>query len=613
MPVSDIGHALQLAKDVKAREEDILIQLAVLRDRIRQDGLPNLTPILPALLHLDGKPYSLQEYPHFESAFSTVFTPETLWITARQVAKTKTVTARGVLVPACIPNYKVLFIAPLFEQTRRLSTLHVKPYIDGSPIRSMLIDTTSDQNVLQRSYRNGSLLVFSFCTLTADRVRGLSRMDEIDYDEIQDLDEAHIPIIRETATASEYETFRYAGTPKTDENVISRLHARSSKAEWCIICRACNKLNVPRLSHDMEKMIGPFREDISPERPGLLCANPACRRFIYPRDGMWVHEHKERALKFPGYHVPQPVLTLHCTKPNKWATLRGKMESYGQTRFINEVLGEAHGTGTQLVTEEQLLASCDTSRINRPDDPRLCVPPPGLYEMISVGVDWGGGGEDEVSFTVITVCGIDRHGVVHVLWAKKLLMSDHFEEALIVREIVRLFGADTCNADYNGSGVVRDSILLNSGVPASRVLPMEYIPGKWNELVRYVDVGPREPRPYYKINRTRTILYLCGGIRTGKVKFFADDYRDEESPGLLRDFLALTENKVQADRGGTIYFIGRISGRPDDFVHATNYAAVMLWHATKKWPKFDLYKNWKPTEQQIRLLEPENPDWFGSE
>jgi hypothetical protein len=37
-------------------------------------------------------------------------------------------------------------------------------------------------------------------------------------------------------------------------------------------------------------------------------------------------------------------------------------------------------------------------------------------------------------------------------------------------------------------------------------------------------------------------------IKFGKIRFFQDDYENKDNPGLMRDFLALTENKFENAR-----------------------------------------------------------------
>jgi hypothetical protein len=61
-----------------------------------------------------------------------------------------------------------------------------------------------DQNlVLQRSFKNNSMMLFSFALLDSDRVRGVSA-DRVCIDEVQDMDPDHVPIIQETMSYSKW-------------------------------------------------------------------------------------------------------------------------------------------------------------------------------------------------------------------------------------------------------------------------------------------------------------------------------------------------------------------------------------------------------------------------
>jgi hypothetical protein len=134
--------------------------------------------------------------------------------TGRQVGKSTSEAADGIVQAACVPNFKILYMTPLFEQVRRLSSNHVKKFINQSPVRRLMIGTSKDASVLQKTLANGSILQFSFGALDVGRVRGVTA-DFIKYDEVQDMDSAHFPVIGEAMSHSRWSLTQYAGTPKT--------------------------------------------------------------------------------------------------------------------------------------------------------------------------------------------------------------------------------------------------------------------------------------------------------------------------------------------------------------------------------------------------------------
>ena len=118
--------------------------------------------------------------------------------------------SHGVMIANCIPYFRILYVTPLYEQIRRFSNNYVRTFIDRSPIKSLWSGTNTENSVLQRSFKNLSMMIFSFALMDADRVRGVS-CDCINYDEVQDLDPDHMPIIRETMSHSAYGMEKFTG------------------------------------------------------------------------------------------------------------------------------------------------------------------------------------------------------------------------------------------------------------------------------------------------------------------------------------------------------------------------------------------------------------------
>jgi len=151
--------------------------------KLAQSGrLPNFAPLLPMVLTLDGKPYSLENHFQFETLFYTRMPKSMVLKTGRQVGKSTVGSAHGVITCTSIPYFRTLYITPLFEQVRRLSNNYVRPFIEQSPLRTLWLGTNTENSVLQRSFRNYSMMQFSFALLDADRVRGV-KADKLVIDE----------------------------------------------------------------------------------------------------------------------------------------------------------------------------------------------------------------------------------------------------------------------------------------------------------------------------------------------------------------------------------------------------------------------------------------------
>lgn len=579
-------------------------RLARFADHVAQRGLPTLEPLLPVLLSLKGKPFTLENHQPFGPWFRTDLPYKRVVKAGRQVAKSTNQAADGIVFSNAVPNTTILFVTPLFEQVRRFSANYVRPFIDESPVKALFCDSTTENSVLQRSFLNRSRLVFSYAFLNADRTRGINA-DRLKIDELQDMDVEHIPVISETMSHSEWEIMDLSGTPKSLDNAVEVHFQQSSQAEWFVKCDACGHWNVPSVEFDLLKMIGPWREDIGPARPGTVCAR--CGRPINPRAGYWVHRHPERRHTFAGYHIPQLIMPLHFASARKWAELLAKQQNLAPHLFFNEVLGESYDAGSRLVTVTDIEnAAC----LPWTNDPRAAVPGPEVmarlrhYTALALGVDWGGGGKKGVSYTTLSLAGLrGNDGSIDVLWGRRLLTPhDHILEAQQVMQVVQAVDPAIIAHDYTGAGALRETILVQtSPTVLSRLMPVYYVRAATHNLVNYVPETPTHPRKHWQVDRTRSLLLLAGAIRLGLVRFFQNDYESEENPGLLRDFLALIDEKIETGLAAGTYVIRKQEGRSDDFAFATNQACVALWHAQQAWP--DLANRIpQPTPMQLAAM-----------
>ena len=91
------------------------------------------------------------------------------------------------------------------------------------------------------------------------------------------------------------------------------------------------------------------------------------------------------------------------------------------------------------------------------------------------------------------------------------------------------------------------------------------------------------PRGFYYVDKARSLQLLCSLIRLGAIRFFKYDYKSSEEPGLIREFMAIREEKIETV-SGQVYRISRRPGKSCDFVDATNYASLGIWHTNNRWP-----------------------------
>lgn len=599
----DVSSLPVLSKDEIFRELRHLENLTV-SGRIR-----SLVPLLPLMLNLEGSPYSLRDHFPFEGLFDLWMPRKMVLKTGRQVSKSTSIAAHGVVTCASHPNFKILYVTPLYEQIRRFSNNYVNPFIVQSPIKNLLVNTQTDKSVLQRSFINNSIMHFSYALLSADRTRGI-KADKIAYDEVQDLDANHIPIINETMSHSKWSLTQFTGTPKTRDNTLEGLWQRSSQAEWFTPCSACKHDNIATLDHDLMKMIGPFNKRISRSRPAIRCAK--CDKRIDPRNGFWVHKYPSRRLKFVGYHVPQVIMPIHYTDPDKWSELLAKMNGVGNITkaiFYNEVLGESCDESTKLVTKTDLeKAGCLDANTEE-----NAVRAMGAYQFRVLAIDWGGGGEEGVSFTTLALLGLLPNGTVHVIYGKRLLTPhDHLAEASECLRVFKKFNCQIIAHDYTGAGNLREQFLVQSGaVGIDQLIPVHYVRSAKHNIMTFVPATVQHPRNTWRVDKARSLQLVATCVKLGTLKFFKYDYKSDDEPGLLHDFLALYENKVPTNYGSDIYTIQRNPNFSDDFAQAVNIGCCGLWQMTDTWPRFNDAKYVLDAQQTAAMGTYEDPGEYG--
>jgi len=528
-----------------------------------------LSPILH-FLTLHGKPYSLARHFAMNPMFDLDMPRRSLWKTGRQLSKSTSLAANDILRCVTVPYFDVLFITPLYEQIRRLSGNYVKRFLDESKfIRNNFIDGTCSDTVFQRSFNTFSTMYFSFAYLDCERVRGIA-CDKLDIDEAQNIDFEFLPVMRECMSASDWRVTQFSGTPKTLDNTLEKLWQLGSQAEWVMKCESCGHWNIPNTSHGVMKMIG---------KETIVCAK--CTRPLNPYSGHWEHAFPEKRTSFVGRHVPQIIMPFHYADPRKWKLLTYKMEHDPQYVFQNEVLGESCDLGHKLITYDELREVCVLNK----NDPHIAADLRNKYHMLVMGVDWGGKGLKEVSYTTVAIMGLlPEGGPLHVIYAERLSRAlDDIEEAKILLNYYKMFGCYWFAHDYGGSGSVKEILMVQQGLPLDRIMPLHYVPGSTQGILTYKPPGGGRVRHYYSLEKARSLLVMITALKTEQI--LLPQY-DDDSKEVLDDLLNLIEDKFSTNRGADVYVIGRNPSAPDDFAHSVNYASVAIYHSCDRWPSF---------------------------
>jgi len=582
--------------------------LSMVRALAEARRLPTYEPILPLILSLRGKPYTLNEHFQFSPLFRTRRPKNTIYVCGRQVGKSFGLASSNIAVSAATPHFTSLYIAPLFEQTRKFSSLVVQPFIHESPVRNLWMGTNTVDSVLQRTFRNGARMLYSFANVDAGRVRGTSGVNLCEFDEADDIEPTVVPIIQETMAADKfYEMSLFAGTPKATDGPLMRQYEKSSQAEWWIPCTHCTTNGKPTWNiccseYHLEKMLGPLRYDISPTNPALICYK--CRKPVHSDLGHWEHRYRDRRWNYAGYHIPQPIIPLHYGYVNKWAALLSKQQNRSASQFANEVLGEARDSGHKLLSATELKSACSLPWKNIPDEPD-----PRVFERLKeyktrvLAVDWGGGGEDGISYTVFALIGFLPDGSIEIPWGKRFLGTDHIGEA---HEAMRWFTKLRCDMfthDYGGAGTLRETFLIQAGMPLARNMPIQYTGSSRQDLLVPIPASETNHRAHWRLDKTRALHYTIAAIRLGRIRFFQHDRVDNDNIGLVEDFLQLVEHRTKLEiAGGDMYRIQSNGRGPDDFAQAVNIGVMATWYHNDAWPNFAQEASMQLTLAQMQAI-----------
>jgi len=249
---------------------------------------------------------------------------------------------------------------------------------------------------------------------------------------------------------------------------------------------------------------------------------------------------------------------MHYGNREKWQILLNKRAGKGNTQthvYHNEVCGESSDSGSRIVTETDIKNACVLPWKNVFEDAKSQQ---GRYKYRILACDWGGGGEKGVSFTKFAVLGLTHQGNIDVIYGvKSLTPHDHLREARIALNLSAAFNCIAIAHDYSGAGALRETFIVQAGYPLARIIPCSYVRAAAGTIMKHVPPTMQRPREYWQIDKTRSLQLTCQQIKNGGLRFFEYDYVDSDDEGLLRDFLALVEEKQDSRFGVDTYAIIR--------------------------------------------------------
>lgn len=313
-----------------------------------------------------------------------------LLVTARQVEKSTLLGNTALTYSCLVPGHRALYVSPSATQTKTFSNDRLKEPIETSDILKAYTTTRLSMNVFEKQFINWAKITLRYAFLNADRVRGIPAWMLL-LDEIQDIIADNIPVIEQcTGHAPEkWKRFRYAGTPKSLDNVIEYYRSRlSTQGEWVVPCDSCgSKGGAGRYWNILgEKNIG---------KEFLICER--CGKRLNPQhnDAQWAFMVKwdPKNAPFESYRIPQLMVPW-----KKWSEILLDYKRYPRNQFYNEVLGLSFDSGMRPLTISQVREQC-RPEVSMDPDALVRYEALGHTQDIFAGIDWGCYSEDTRTLT----------------------------------------------------------------------------------------------------------------------------------------------------------------------------------------------------------------------
>lgn len=153
--------------------------------------------------------------------------------------------------------------------------------------------------------------------------------------------------------------------------------------------------------------------------------------------------------------------------------------------------------------------------------------------------------------------------------------------------------------------------MVTAGLPISMILPVSYIRAGSGSIMRWKPPSDATgQRGYYQVDKARSLVLACQLIRHKQMQFFEYDFINADHPGLLHDFLSLTEDRVNSRTGTDIFTVIRdeLAG-PDDFAQAVNIGMCSLFYRAERWPDLAALTNLTLDPETLAKLMPPDANW----
>ncbi len=391
---------------------------------------------------LDGRALRFKNRDYLRLIYDADIT-DGLLMCGRQVEKSTTFSVQIANWTLLTPFFRGLYFAPLNEQVKmfsedRLGRLFT--YSQNDIIKKTFLDSTTKQNVFNKSFLNGSLVYLRHCYEQGDNIRGISA-NGVFGDEIQDIDIDALPVIKETQAHAldlgpGVRVTWYSGTPKTFSNTIQQLWDQSNQCEWVVRCIHCG----------CDQILGV--KNLTPTKFICRKCGKELTQFNISKNARWI-KMNPKSSKW-GFRINQ-LIAPSMPANEIW----DKLQTYSKGKFYNEVLGRSYENADKPFRPDLLKA------ITANDHDFFMRATGDFANTFNfMGIDWGRG---EKSYTVVVIGARNKEGKFQILYTKKYDKGDELDPEYQLKDIIRMMTAYKiayCVADY-GDGFAQNKKLKN--------------------------------------------------------------------------------------------------------------------------------------------------------
>lgn len=487
--------------------------------------------------NLGGARYSLDRFPYLRDVYNDNSREQVL-VFGRQCMKSSSMCGKLLGLLSMIPHTHALHVSPTEVNRNQFAKDRLEPFMQSPKWREQFYNKQDTDNLYRKELNNDSVIHLRNAYRTAGRARGLTA-GYLQFDEVQDILNDSIAVIRECQNVPDFKMTVMAGTQSSVESSINYYWELSDQKEFCLRCNGCSKWNALG-----ERNIG---------KTSLICAS--CGRPMHVVTNPWQWIPQAPGAMISGYRFPQIAFPLQ-----DWDALLLKLKTYSREKVYNEILALPYDGGQKPISRAELMQiCCGQARFLEPHET-------GGWRTFA-GIDWGHG---MGSTTQIVVLRELQQGKCELIYAHKFdgFESDPIYQRVECLRIAQKYQCQYVCADW-GDGREANKI-LRVELGTNRYFPV-YLSGNQKEVMEW-----KAKDEMFVASREQSLsdLFTC-------MKRMDITLPEWPVIGELAEEILNVYSKYSVGRRMSVY--DHHPERPDDFCHALNFAFLAFGLAMGKY------------------------------